>query len=223
MDASRPRHRLWALAGWLGWAGAWAWLLGLPSVPPHSATDYRLLLSPLLLVPMLVPERWARAAMASTAGGMLILCLQSLWQRSPIGASALIWISALAALFGTERVLHHADRRWALPVLGIGVGLLLGVNHSLRLGTEAAVIGGVSLLTRGHPALHRGGLIALLGVILAAWAYADAAPSLPLIGCSVLAFGVLRKQPLWAQLLGVLGPLAVGCVPGLIALKSAPF
>lgn len=215
--------RLWAVLGWLGWAGAWAWLLGLPSVPPHSATDHRLLLSPLLLVPMLAPERWARLAMASTAGLVLIGSLQSLWQRTELWLSALIWITALAALVGTERLTQGQRSRWVLPVLGIGVGLLIGVNHSVRLGTEAAVIGGVSLLTRGHPALERGGLVALLGVILAAWAYAEAAPSLPLIGCSVLALGILHKQATWVQLVGVIGPLAIGCLPGAIALKSAPF
>lgn len=218
----RLSPRLTALLGWLGWVGAWALLLGVPSFPPHSATDYRLALAPLLLLPMLAPKRWAGLSLGLAAALLLGLSLQSLWARSAIWESAGIALFSLATLLGTDHLSRQPHRPWVLPILGLGVGILLAVNHSIRLGIEAAVIGGIALCFRGHPALNRGGLLALTSVVVAACAYAYASTSLPLILCSVLALGILRGRAQWAQITGVVLPLLVGSVPGVLALLQDP-
>lgn len=223
--AAGPRlgNRAIALSGWLGWVVAGGILLGLPSLPPHSALDHRMLLSPLLLVPMVVPKRWAVLALALTAVLSLGLGLQSLWARSSLWEGLAIGTLTLAALLGTDTLVHAPSRRWVTPVLGLGVGIVLALNCSIRLGMEALIIGGIALCLRGHPALNRGALLALMGVLASACAYAEALPFLPLIACSVLALGVLRERRTGLQVFGALLPLTVACVPGVISLITSPF
>lgn len=210
------------MSGWLGWVVAGGILLGLPSLPPHSALDYRMVLAPLLLVPMLAPRRLTVGALALAAALLLGFGLQSLWGRLPLWESAAIGALTLAGLLGVDALLARPQRPWVLPMLGIGVGIVLALNHSVRLGMEALVIGGVALCLQGHAALNRGALLALVGVLAAGCAYAEALPSLPLILCSALSIGVLRERAAFLQVLGVALPLVVACVPGLIELTTSP-
>jgi hypothetical protein len=218
----RLGNRAIAMSGWLGWVVAGGILLGLPSIPPHSALDYRMVLTPVLLLPMLAPKRWAVATLALSAALSLGIGLQSLWGRSTLLESLAIGTLTGMALLGSDVLIQRPKRSWVIPLLGIGVGIVLALNCSLRLGIEALVIGGVALCLRGHPVLNRGALLALAGVLAAGCAYAEALPFLPLIGCSFLALGVLRRQHPAVQVIGVLLPLILASIPGLISLMSSP-
>lgn len=218
----RLGDRAVAMSGWLGWVVAGGILLGLPSIPPHSALDYRMVLAPLLLVPMLATRRWAVAGLTLAAVLLLGFGLQSLWGRLSVWESAAIGTLTLAGLLGLNTLVERPQRAWVVPLLGIGVGIVLALNHSVRLGMEALVIGGVALCLQGHAALNRGALLALAGVLAAGCAYAEALPSLALILCSALSIGVLRQRSVALQVLGAGLPLVVACVPGLIDLMRSP-
>lgn len=218
----RLGNRAIAMSGWLGWVVAGSILLGLPSVPPHSAFDYRMVLTPVLLLPMLAPRRWAVATLALSAALTLGFGLQSLWGRATLLESLAIGILAGIALLGSDVLVQRPHRPWVVPLLGIGVGIVLALNCSMRLGIEALVIGGVTLCLRGHAALNRGALLALTGILAAACAYSEALPFLPLIGCSLLALGVLRQRHLALQITGVVLPLILASIPGLISLMRSP-
>lgn len=224
LAAAGPRlgSRAKALCAWLGWVVAGGLLLGLPNIPPHSALDHRMLLTPLLLVPMLAPKRWATAALGLCGAASFAWELQSLWGRSALWESLGIGTLACLALLGSKALSERPHRSWLIPLLGLGVGIVLAVNCSIRLGIEALVLGGVALCLRGHPSLNCGALLGLAGVIAAACAYAEAMPFLPLIGTSVLAAGVLRARSLPAQLIGVSLPLLIAMVPGVIELMRSP-
>lgn len=218
----RLGNRAIALSGWLGWVVAGGILLGLPSIPPHSALDHRMVLAPLLLVPMLAPKRWAVASLALSAALSLALGLQSFWARSTLWESLAIATLTGIALIGSDVLVERPHRPWVIPLLGIGVGIVLAVNCSVRLGMEALVIGGVALCLRGHVVLNRGALLALSGVLAAGCAYAEALPFLPLILCSVLSIGVLRRRSRAIQILGAALPLILASTPGVISLMGSP-
>ncbi|MFT5583396.1 MAG: hypothetical protein ACI9VR_000974 [Cognaticolwellia sp.] len=218
----RLGNRAIALSGWLGWVVAGGILLGLPSIPPHSALDHRMLLTPLLLLPILVPKRWAVAALVLAAVVGLGFGLQSLWGRSALWENTAIVVLTVVALVGADTLVERSQRPWVVPILGIGVGIVIALNCSLLMGIEAGVIGGISLCLRGHPALNRGALLALMAVLAGACAYAEALAFLPLIACSVLALGVLRRQSTTVHIAGMALPLILATIPGAVDLMRSP-
>ena len=113
----RLGNRAIAMSGWLGWVVAGSILLGLPSVPPHSAFDYRMVLTPVLLLPMLAPKRWAVATLALSAALTLGFGLQSLWGRSTLLESLAIGTLAGIALLGRHNLPKHISGE--IHVVGI--------------------------------------------------------------------------------------------------------
>lgn len=220
MKADR-QARLRALLFWAVLSAAWWLALSPPSWPPHAAVDWRLSTTPLLLPALcFLRGRWQSGALVLGGIALLGLTLQSLWSRTDTLISLGVIAGSVALLLLTWGGLRRARNPAVLPVLALGIGLVVAVDSSVRLGQEAMILGALLALFRGRSTLLGGAVLAMLPILGASVAYADAERVLPLILLAALSPWVTGGRGALKELLGVLLPLGLATIPGLLELKE---